>query len=105
MNTNSVLSQAVDYQKTLIDNSFALFTSMQDHGQQWVDRVLENNTLVPEGSRELYAQWVDYIKQNNEICKGYMDTSLEKVKDMFAEEKTQSSPSKASKAKTGKKSE
>jgi hypothetical protein len=99
MNTNRAFAQAVDYQKTLVDNSFSLFASLQEQGQKWVDQALESNSLVPESGREIYTQWVDYVKQNNEICKSYVESSLDRVRDMFAEEKAKPAPPKAKPAK------
>lgn len=99
MNANKAFIQAVDYQKTLFDNSYALFTSMQEQGRQWVDNALEANSLVPENGKQAYTEWADYVKQNGEICKSYVETSLDRVKDMFAEKKAKAAPAKAKAAK------
>ncbi len=85
MYDNKALIQAVDYQKSLFENSFTFLDAAQQQGQRLVDQVFENNTLLPENTRESYTQWVDYVKQSTETYKEYVATNFDKVREYLSE--------------------
>ena len=85
MYDNKALTQAVDYQKSLFENSFTFLDAAQEQGQRLVDQVFENNTFLPENSRETYTQWVDFVKQGTETYKEYVNSNFDKVREYLAE--------------------
>ncbi len=103
MYTNKPFAQAVEYQRTLFENSYAVLSSIQEQGQQLLDRALESNPLLSEDSRNFYSHWADYWKQNGETAKAYVESSFDKMADAFGEEEEEK-PKPAPKQKASKKS-
>jgi hypothetical protein len=96
------LTQAIDYQKTMVDNTYSIMTTLQDQGIQMMDTAFENNTFLPEGTKKVCDYWNDFIKQNQQDCKTYIDTSFDRVKVFFdatTPEKPEPKKAPASKAK------
>jgi len=102
MYDTKAFAQVVDYQKSLFENSFSFLDATQKQGQRLVDLAFENNSLLPENSKETYTQWVDFVKQGTETYKEFVETNFDKVKEFFAEPAFATTPTKA---KTAKKSE
>ncbi|MCG8339527.1 MAG: hypothetical protein MJE63_33885 [Proteobacteria bacterium] len=102
MYDNKTLVQAVDYQKSLFENSFTFLDAAQEQGQRLVDQVFENNTYLPENARETYAQWVDFVKQGTETYKEYVTNNFDKVREYLSEPVVATT---TTKAKSTKKSE
>lgn len=103
MYNTKMFTQAIEYQKTLFDNSFAAMVTLQNQGQQMMNQAFEKSPLLPDDSKKMYSSWIDSVKQNRETCKEYVDSSFDKIKELFAESKPVSSAEKPSAA-TGKKS-
>ncbi len=91
MYNTKMFTQVVEYQKTLFDNSFATMATFQDQGHQMMDQVFEKSLLLPDDSKKMCSYWVDFVKQNRENCKGYVDSSFDRIKELFAEPKPVSS--------------
>lgn len=86
MYSNKTIIQAVDYQKTLFENSYAIMTSLQNQGQQMMTMAFEYNSLLPDSGKQMYFHWSDFMRQNSETCQEYVESSFDRVKEFFAEE-------------------
>lgn len=95
MNPNKFVTQAVDYQKSMVTSAFDLYESMQEQGQKWFETTVENSAVVPEGGNEIAEMWMDYVKQNQVVYRDYVESSLDQVKELFSEKKGKAGPSKA----------
>lgn len=91
MYNTKMFTQVVEYQKTMFANSFATMAKLQDQGHQMMNQVFEKTPLLPDGSKKICSQWVDFTKQNRATCKGYVDSSFDRIKEFFAESKPLSS--------------
>lgn len=107
MFSNKPIAQALEYQRILFENSCTIIASLQDQGQQWMDWVHEeDNSLLPDSSKQLFAYWADLIKQSSKNCQEYAENSFDRIKDIFAEEEKVVKPAPTPvKSKAAKKSE
>ncbi len=80
LNTQA-FTQAIEYQKTMFDNSYAIMTSLQEQGNKMVDMAFDNSTILPDGSKKVCSYWMDFFKQNTQNYKTYVDTSFDRVKE------------------------
>lgn len=99
MYSNNVLAQAFEYQKVLFENSYTFWNTLQTQGEKWVDDALEKNSLLPDGSKQVYSYWADFVKQNNENCRSYVESSLDRVRELFTAFETEPVKKKAATAK------
>jgi len=91
MNSTTMFTQAVDYQKNLFDNSFAIITSLQDQGHKVMDLAFEKN-LLPDDGKRIRSYWVDVTKQGQDNYKKYVDRTFDRLKELFATAEPVSSP-------------
>lgn len=84
MYSNEMVTRAIDYQKTLFDNSFTMLAAFQDQGSQLVNQTVEKAGFIPDGSKQMYSYWNDFLKQNQDSCKAYVDKSFDRFKALFA---------------------
>ena len=102
MYNTTVFTQAVDFHKTLFDNSFSIMSALQDQGYHIINRAFEKNTLIPDSGKKIYSSWADFVKQNRKSCKEYVDSRFEGIKTFFEEPETKPAASSSS-TKTDKK--
>ena len=91
MNTTTMLTQAVDHQKNLFNNAFTIMTSLQDQGQMVMDLAFEK-TPVPDTGKKFGSYWVGLTKQGQVNYKKYVDSTFDKVKELFAGPEPVSAP-------------
>lgn len=83
MFTNTAITQVIDYQKSLFDNSWSAAVELQDQSVQAVDSAIGSTPLVPEEGKKSFVGWVDFFKQNRESYKAYVDSSYDRLRDFF----------------------
>lgn len=83
MFSNKILIQAIDYQKTLFDNSYSAAAALQEQGNRLMDTALKNTAALPDGSKKVCSYWMDFVKQNQENYKAYVDTGFDKARAFF----------------------
>lgn len=94
-----MVSQAVDYQKTMFDNSFGMMATIQEQGDKMMNLAMEKSVFFPDSGKKMYANWTDFTKNNRDNCKEYVDNCLERVREFFSTSKPASSPPAAKAAK------
>ncbi len=108
--TKKMMHQVIDYQKTLVDTSFDMISTLQEQSCHVMDMIFEKNVLIPESSRKMCTYWTDLISQNRKNCRQFIDSSFDRVKAFCVEETVPPSapaapPAAAPKAKASAKSE
>lgn len=83
MYSNKILTQAIDYQKTMFENSYAIVSALQDQGAQMMDLAFDNSSFLPDGSKKICSYWTDFFKQNRETYKAYVGNSFDRVKEYY----------------------
>ena len=91
MNSTTMFTQAVDYQKNLFDNAFAIMTLLQDQGHKLMDLTFEKN-LLPDDGKRIRSYWVGVTKQGQDNYKEYVDRTFDRLKELFAATEPVSSP-------------
>lgn len=101
MYDTKMVSRAVDYQKTMFDNSFSMMATIQEQGDKMMNLAMERSIFFPDSGKKMYANWTDFSKNNRENCKDYVDNCLERVREFFSTSGSASPPA----AKAAKKTE
>lgn len=83
MYTNKLMAQAIDYQKTMFENSYSIMNTLQDQSVQMMDQAFDKASFLPDGSQKICSYWTDFLKQNQKNYKAYVDTSFDRVKEYF----------------------
>ncbi len=83
MEHNTILTQMVDYQKTMFNSYFAMMTLFQDQSCQMMNKASEKNPLWQEDNKIIRNYWIEFVKQNQKNCKEYIDNSFDRIKEIF----------------------
>jgi len=86
-----MFTKAVDYQKNLFHNAFAIMTSIQDQGHKVMDLSFEK-MLLPNEGKTIRSYWVGVTKQGQDNYKKYIDCTFDRLKELFAAPEPVSSP-------------
>ena len=96
MYNTTVFAKAIDFHKTLFDNSFAIISTLQDQRHHIINNFFEKNTLIPENGKKIYSGWTDFIKESRTSYKEYMDSHFETIKTFFEQPETKPAASPSS---------
>ena len=83
MYASKMAVQAVDYQKTMYDNSFSMISTLQEHGDKMMEVVFDKTGFFPDPGREMYFSWAGFAKNSRENLKDYMDSTFDRVRSFL----------------------
>jgi uncharacterized coiled-coil DUF342 family protein len=84
MDPKVLLKQMIEFNKTLLDNSFSTMVSLQEQTERMVRAMLEQATWLPAEGTKAINEWVISYKKGRDDFKTLVDKSFKKVEDFFA---------------------
>lgn len=90
METKKIFVQMVDFQKIFFENSCNLMDICNNHCEQIMHMSIDQNTWIPEDGKKICSHWIEIYQKNMNNYKEFMDTNFNKVRELFASEKTAS---------------
>jgi hypothetical protein len=73
MKNQTMLSKTIGLQKAAFTNSLAIFTTMQQHGEDLLKTTLEQNPWLPGDSKSACLFWADFYSEYLENLKSVAD--------------------------------
>jgi hypothetical protein len=73
MKNQTMLSKTIGMQKAVFADSLAIFSTMQQHGEDLLKTTLEQSPLLPGSSKSAYLYWADFYSEYLENLKSVAD--------------------------------
>lgn len=73
MKNQTILIKAIGMQKALFTDSLAIFSTMQQHGEDLLKTTLEQSPWLPGNSKSAYIYWADFYSGYLENLKSLAD--------------------------------
>lgn len=80
-----LLTQAIRYQKTAVDNAFSLCSAMQLNGQDMLENSLQQYPWLPENEKRGYLTWASECIQATDVLKYMIDRGFLEVEKHLSE--------------------
>jgi uncharacterized coiled-coil DUF342 family protein len=84
MDPKALFKQMVEFNKTLLDNSFSAMVTLQEQTERMVKVMLEQATWLPAEGTKAINEWVNSYKKGRDDFKTLVDKSFKNVEDFFA---------------------
>jgi len=84
MNSNPIVKQMLDFQKTTFDNIFNAMVLVQEQGEKLTNALFEQASWLPEENKRLMDQWLTMSKKGRDDLKSAMDDNYKNVSDLLA---------------------
>jgi len=84
MDPKALLKQMIEFNKTLLDNSFTTMVALQEQTERMLRTMLEQATWLPAEGTKAINEWVSSYKKGRDDFKTLVDTSFKKVEDFLA---------------------
>jgi hypothetical protein len=84
-----IAKQVIEFQKATFDNTFNVFSMIQDQTEKTFNTFLETGAWpLPEEGKKVISEWTQSFKKGREEFKKVMDDGFDKVENYFVREKT-----------------
>lgn len=84
MDPKALFKQMVEFNKTLLDNSFNAMVTLQEQTERMAKAMLEQATWLPPEGTKVINEWVNSYKKGRDDFKALVDQSFKKVEDFLA---------------------
>jgi polyhydroxyalkanoate synthesis regulator phasin len=81
MNNKEILSQMVQFNKTIFDNAFKAMQMAQDQGEKLITSMVDQATWLPEDGRKTITNWVQAYQKGVKEFKNHVDQQYQKVEE------------------------
>ncbi len=82
MRNQTMLSKTIGLHRTAIANTLAIFSTMQQHGEDILKTTLEQSPWLPESSKNCYLYCADFYAKYLENLKSVADLSLAQIEQI-----------------------
>jgi hypothetical protein len=83
MDSNQMLKQMLDFNKTAFDNSFNAMLTIQEQNEKMFNTFMEQATWMPDEGKKLINEWINAYKKGLDDFKKSADDNYKKVVDYF----------------------
>ena len=83
METNKMAKNVFDMQKTMFQNTYDAFTSVQDQAERAANMALDSAYWIPEEGTRALREWGQTLKQGREEWKRCVDENFLAVEKLF----------------------
>jgi hypothetical protein len=84
MNSNPIVKQMLDFQKTTFDNFFNAMVLVQEQSEKMTQAYFEQISWLPEESKRLMDQWLTMGKKGRDDFKSALDENFNNVSEILA---------------------
>ena len=84
MDPKQIMRQAIQFNKTAFDNTFAAMTVLQEQTERMITKFMDQAPLLPEAGKDAINEWLKAYKEGCEDCKKAVDESYKKLEEFFA---------------------
>ncbi len=87
MYNQDLYSRAVRFQKTAVDNTFLIFSTLQGHGEQLLKKSLEKTPWMTESGRKTCTYFSDSCIDGSNYVKNIIDQGFDEMEKLLAKGK------------------
>ena len=84
MENQNMLSKTIGLHRTAIADTLAIFSTMQQHGEDILKTTLEQSLWLPESSKKGYLYYADFYAKYLENLKSVTDLSFAEIERISA---------------------
>ena len=84
---NQIAKKAVVFQKNAFENTYNAVAKVQDQAAEAVDKLMNQNNLVPEAGRQVIKNWVDACQEERDRLKSYVEEGFRELEKRLAPER------------------
>lgn len=88
MEIQTALSKTIGLQKVAFSNTLAIFSTLQQQGEDLLKTTLEQSPWLPVGSKNVCLFWADYYSKSLENMKSMADQGFAEIERMSSTAKT-----------------
>jgi hypothetical protein len=83
MDQQQITREMIEFNKTLLDNTFNAINTIQDQSARMLTAVIDKATWLPDDGKKAINDWVSAYKKGRDDFKAATDKKYEKVVNYF----------------------
>lgn len=81
MEAKNIAKQIIDFQKTLLDNTYHATVQLQDNGEKMTHYLLDQQPHLPAQAKTAVVGWLHAARQGRETMKQFQDENLNRLEE------------------------